>query len=519
MKTVIRRDLSAQTVGIVITLIILAVVLTLLRSEAGRLFDKIRTTPVSEQVVVGLRMALVSLGGATIGATAIGVTLTTFFFSQNLPRLHFRTSTTLYRDMRIIVFAAATISLALGDYFLATIVTHRNVYSVAFIGSILGISFGLVIVSFYKSIIGLLDLQVVIRQISSNYKLSESSLREKFDKFISTLKDRVEQVDTTEVFEIGHREEPTILNHVEEYKTLTDRYVEELTQIALTLVKQGDYTAAAFGCDEIANLCANAIAYVDFMFVQFEQTVKIKWSTRGHFSEVFTRLLQLGRLSAINADVSLHKIVLSMYCKIAQSVAPGAVLAGHNVHISPGNVVDAVEPLYAIREIALTASRHEFYQSPVTCLYEMSNIPQAWRANRELFISCFADVTRDIVRGVLDDKYADRAAEMATMSVPSLTRLLVECNPIYGVREEMFKIVEHIINRVYARHPIGKSELSSVNLNSVIGDKIISPRGGETIFSVVRESCLSSNLVKPVLYRDKIKQLICLIGTYLDWSA
>jgi hypothetical protein len=156
------------------------------------------------------------------------------------------------------------------------------------------------------------------------------------------------------------------------------------------LVKQGDYKVASVACQRIANTCVRAILQIDHMFIRFQETVKIKFTTRTGFRDTFARILQIARYAGTNSDISLYKSLVPMYSIIARSIAPGATAQSSGRKVSSANTVNAIEALNNIRDTALMGCRDDFSEASVICLNALLEIADSWSEELSLFCSVYA---------------------------------------------------------------------------------------------------------------------------------
>jgi hypothetical protein len=485
--------------------------------EAVQFAGTARTKSATDNATAGIRAALVSMGGATFGATAIGVTLTIFFFQQNIQRLQYRTSKTTLRDQRIINFAAVTISLAIADYALAAIVTPQNAYAICGAGVMFAVLFGCTIVWFFKSILELLDLQVSIDEIFRNYANNLHSKLLAFGPFISDLERTVIDLETTSIHQIGHAAEHKFLNCVKPIAELADGCVEELTQIVLVLVRQGDYKVADVACQQIANTCVGAILQIDYMFIRFQETVKSNFTNRSNFRDTFARVLQIARYAGTNSDVSLYKILVPMYSKIARSIAPGATAQSFGRKVSSANTVNAVEALHNIRDAALIGCRDEFSEASVICLNALLELVDSWGERHSFFCSIYAEIIHNIAIASLGNRNGDFAAERALECMVALVKPIWNSGLDVRDLQEVFQHVSTIVKAIAARYPTGNpTPKYPISFDVAIRTNHRLYEEQQTVFKIMEEVCIDIQQ-DPRVDGLNLTRLVAFLDAYLSF--
>jgi hypothetical protein len=526
LHALLRKHPVRNASVILVTVLVIALLFALIgafvfdqpdtRNELFRFIEAVRKGT-SDSTTSGIRIALVSLGGATFGATAIGVTLSIFLFQQNIQRLQYRTSTSIYRNKWIAYFASATITLAVADYVLAVIITRHNAYVVCVIALALAALFGRTVVSYFKSIVGLLDLQVPIERTFLKYETDTSAVLANFKSLATNLENQVQGLHTFAVHEIGHNAEDRLLHCANRIQEHADGCVEELIQIALVLARQGDYKSAGVACQKIAQTCVSALSIISYMFDRFREVVKIKFEYLPNFRETFARTGQIVRLAAKESDVNLYQVAVRMYSEIARSTAPGALSTGGK--FSRTNALNAIEPFLHIRNTALIGSRDEFSDAPVICLDALAELVNSWTQEVELFCSFYGETIKNIAIASLANRNAGLAEERALGCLVALLRVIWENGLAVSELRSVFHQISTIVEATKARYL--NSDLTPrypLRLDIVIRTSDVLYFGRQTIFQIIETAC--ADHIRPE--RAKIRaidlpRLIALVDAYLNF--
>ena len=455
-----------------------------------------------------IRAALVSMAGSIFGATAIGISLSVFFIGQNIQRLHYATFQRVYRPARIIRFVLTTIALALTDYLLATIITAENSYVICMAAALVVASFTFTILRFFISNMNLLDPKATIDTTFVNCDNYTKQRVTEFEKFLGQLTTEVAGKETEDVLKVARENQDKIVVFAEKIVARADKLIEELVPIVVAHARQGDYGSVECACDVIADTCINSIARMDHIFVSCREKMVLKFTNRVDFGPTFWRTFKIAREAAKNTDVHLDRLLVSMYTRVAQSIAP-------NSHFSVANQSNAYTVIHLIKETA-ALPWDDRSEASIICLNAYKGLIKNWNTEFPIFPHFLKNVIPKIAVDAFPGRSGNYVVERSfTCFVVLMQRALIlpaEVSQVKMIFKAMSDLIAKLVEMLPAYDP-------QPDINGIL-DVLVSTKGGlhhETLFRIVETEC--QEYVYPIIANMErvrsLPRLVAFIDEYL----